>query len=166
MVRFAQQFSEFPGPHRTRVQYVQEEQHMFHLMQHLEKGQFPVAQSVVLMIGSIDLARYSCIRDMMEIYIKIVSILKQLTRKLILVTIPPIPSIENCDYNHFVMQNVNTFIRSQANGDKVYVINLDVSLIDERYVMLSYFEKSGPKDYAITLNRKGLHLLKYKIDRL
>lgn len=167
-VRFSRQLLNYENMSYRQIQYCVSGQTILDLYTQLKREEFDVHTKVIVMIGTNDMLRNSNINDMKMRYWKLLDYLKRRTKKLILVTIPPIAKDQHKPIHWVKLQIFNEFIRKQVDGKHISCINLsDKLLIGKNQVNLNYYEKcynNSPKPDLIHLNRKGFEVLKNLID--
>ncbi|KAE8738730.1 hypothetical protein FOCC_FOCC015776 [Frankliniella occidentalis] len=144
------------------------------LLRRLRSGFYHLGKRVVVMIGTNDLLRSTPARQMCTELGKVVQHLKEnMTEEIIILTLPPIPRLQNQTYHWQRLQQYNDYIKQLADKGRSHITPLDISKIftDHRIsrCRLELFEMTfsdnGRKD-QIHLNNKGLKFVKDQLDRI
>lgn len=142
------------------------------MFEKLKNNSIPLADKLIVFLGTNDFLKYKPIVDMQTDYDNLVEYLLQQGKRLVLLTIPPIPSIEKSRDYHDRIMTFNDHLKIIAmNSEHVQVVDLNAVLMtkqgDSNSIDLDCFEKVYKfknKIDLVHLNRQGLIKMKQVLD--
>lgn len=96
------------------------------LLQKIENKKYPLSEKVICLIGANDLLKGYDIEHSIENFDRLVNTLvKNNVKKLIILTLPPIPKFETRADHWKNLEKINSFIRSKENHIDVFILEVD-----------------------------------------
>ncbi|KAK5643387.1 hypothetical protein RI129_007232 [Pyrocoelia pectoralis] len=166
LLRFACQY--LHGCRSRELGYCVSGQKIAELAERLEQKAYTISNKVIMLIGTNDFTYRTPLDNMYHSYNAIVKLLKENgTNKLILLTVPPIPKLDDSKKHWRELETFNDYIMTLKEEGKIYVFDLAT-------VFISYNNTSNVDCYERTyndgrmdlvhLNRSGFKYLKFVLD--
>ncbi|KAG8323493.1 hypothetical protein J6590_006511, partial [Homalodisca vitripennis] len=130
-----------------------------------------LSENLMIFIGTNDILKNNSLEQMKTDMKDLVEYLINSNKKLIILTLPPIPKVAKDIGIRGKVKDFNRFIRALDNGDTIKINHVTPHFVDHNELgcNLKYFEQNinfGGKTFAdlVHLNIDGLKLLKESID--
>lgn len=142
------------------------------LIDKVEQNKDGLSSKVMVYIGTNDILKNKSLQDMKSDMDRLLTILVNMGKEIIVLTLPPIPKIGSDITRRERVRNFNTYLRGLDGHKQIRVIHITPAFCDvgqELKCNLEYFEREitlQGKTFVdmVHLNRAGQTVLKKKID--
>ncbi|KAK7867463.1 hypothetical protein R5R35_009773 [Gryllus longicercus] len=143
------------------------------LKERVENKFSPVGEKIILLIGTNNILQGASADDMRDSLVELLDLLDERAKRIVILTLPPIPKLENDGRFWYKFNSYNGFIKTlNIKRENVTVKDISQLFLEEGYCNMDYFERwydrLQRRPDLIHLNRAGLlkiktHLLKNNV---